>query len=269
MATVKTSDQITIVDVTDAYSVMLSMDAVSLNGAMTSLGTAQSVVVNVSVWRGTDQLTPTVGTPTCPTNVTAKVGAAANSMVPVTITFDSKLNASGKVVIPVTANDVTISKEFTYAIAFKGATGETGAQGATGATGATGKTGATGGTGPTGATGATGGTGATGATGKTGATGATGATGKTGATGAAGEDAITMAITTSAGNIFKNSSGSTKLTAHVYKAGEEVTDLTGLGTIKWYKDGGTTPVGTGAELTVLASSVLDKAVYTAQLEASS
>ena len=86
----------------------------------------------------------------------------------------------------------------------------------------------------------------------------------------AGADAITMAITTNNGNIFKNSTGSTVLTAHVYKAGAEVTGsaLTALGSIKWYKDGGSTAVGTGATLTVNASDVSSKAVYTAQLEVS-
>ena len=90
----------------------------------------------------------------------------------------------------------------------------------------------------------------------------------TGATGAAGADAITMAITTNNGTVFKNSNGSTTLTAHVYKAGAELSSqqIAQLGTIKWYKDGGTTSVGSGATLSVSASSVSSKAVYTAKLE---
>lgn len=49
---------------------------------------------------------------------------------------------------------------------------------------------------------------------------------KQGATGAAGQDAITVSITASNGTVFKNSSGSTVLTAHVFKGGVEqnVTD---------------------------------------------
>ena len=95
-----------------------------------------------------------------------------------------------------------------------------------------------------------------------------GKVGAKGDTGAKGEDAVTMAITTSNGSIFKNSSGSTTLTAHVYRAGSELSsqDVAKLGTIKWYKDGGTTAVGTGATLSVSASSVDSKAVYTCQLE---
>lgn len=81
---VKSSDQITIADITDGYSITLSMDAVSLNGSTTTLGTAQSVTVNVIAHRGHDQIVPVVGAPTCPANVSASVGQAVNSVVPVT-----------------------------------------------------------------------------------------------------------------------------------------------------------------------------------------
>ena len=354
---IKTSDQITIADLTDAYSIMLSMDAISLNGGTSSLGTSQSVTVNVACFRGEDQLTPTVGTPTCPTNVTASVGSAANSLVPVTITFAAALAASGKVVIPVSIGDISINKEFTFAIAFKGQTGGTGATGrgissqttqyAKSSSGTTTPTSGWQDSVPSVGAGeylwtkvttnytsgdptysysvartGTNGTSVTVSTtsvkycksssgttapadssftsdtpvatsvgeylwtktvvtysdGKStkayavaahGATGPQGPQGDQGPKGNAGADAITMAITTSNGNIFKNSSGSTVLTAHVYKAGAEVTgsSLTALGTIKWYKDGGSTAVGTGATLTVNASSVTNKAVYEARLEA--
>ena len=92
--------------------------------------------------------------------------------------------------------------------------------------------------------------------------------GATGATGAAGADAITIAITSSNGTIFKNSSIETTLTAHVYKGGAEVTGaaLTALGTINWYKDGGATAVATGATLNITAGDISNKATYVAQLE---
>ena len=92
--------------------------------------------------------------------------------------------------------------------------------------------------------------------------------GTTGAQGNPGVDAILISITASNGNIFKNNSGSTILTAHVYKAGAEVTGnaLSALGTIKWYKDGATSAAGTGTTLTVNASDVASKAVYEARLE---
>jgi hypothetical protein len=77
-----------------------------------------------------------------------------------------------------------------------------------------------------------------------------------------------MVVLSSGGTIFKNTDVATTLTAHVYKGGQEVTDtaLAALGTIKWYKDGGTTAVATGASLTVNAGDVSNKATYTAELE---
>ena len=98
--------------------------------------------------------------------------------------------------------------------------------------------------------------------------GSNGAKGDKGDTGAAGADALALVITSSAGVIFKNTSIATTLTAHVYKGGVEMTGtaLTALGTIKWYKDGGTTAVATGQTYTISAGDVENKANFTAQLE---
>lgn len=99
-----------------------------------------------------------------------------------------------------------------------------------------------------------------------------------GDTGAAGADAITVSVTSSNGTVFKNNSGSTVLTAHVYKAGAEktVNASTGvvadsLGTIKWYKGASsdTQPSGwpkAAGTLTIAASDVANVQAYTCQLE---
>ena len=99
--------------------------------------------------------------------------------------------------------------------------------------------------------------------------GDTGSKGDPGDPGASGEDAVNMVIASSDGAVFKTGSISTTLTAHVYKGGVEVTGdaLTALGTIKWYKDGGTTVIGTGSTLTVNVGAAIDVTTYTAQLEA--
>lgn len=92
--------------------------------------------------------------------------------------------------------------------------------------------------------------------------------GTNGTNGKDGLDAITMAITSSGGTIFKNTAIATTLTAHVYKGGVEVSGsaLASLGTIKWYKDGGTTAVATGSTYTISAGDVSNKATFSAQLE---
>lgn len=95
--------------------------------------------------------------------------------------------------------------------------------------------------------------------------------GATGATGAAGKDAITLSVTSSNGTVFKNNSGSTVLTAHVFQGGVEqtITDAGvcgSLGSIKWYKGSSTTAIATAKTLTVAASDVTNSVAYTCQLE---
>lgn len=92
-----------------------------------------------------------------------------------------------------------------------------------------------------------------------------------GATGSAGDAAISMSITSSNGTVFKNNTGSTVLTAHVFVGGVEqsVTDAGvcgSYGSVKWYEGTSTTAVSTSKTLTVSASDVTNSAVYTCQLE---
>lgn len=98
--------------------------------------------------------------------------------------------------------------------------------------------------------------------------GTAGANGADGATGAEGAAAVTVEVSSSAGLVFKNTSIATTLTARVYVGGVEVTGsaVTPYGTIRWYKDGGATSVGSGATLTISAGDVLDRATYEARLE---
>lgn len=91
------------------------------------------------------------------------------------------------------------------------------------------------------------------------------------AKGDTGSPTPSMMITSSAGTVFRNGSISTTLTAHVFLVDKELSDktnptLASLGTIKWYKDGGTTPVHTGQNYTITGDNVDSKAVFTAQLE---
>ena len=230
---VKAADQVSIVDVTDAYSVILTSEAYTFLGT-TSAAKPGNCTTQVMCLQGGSEVGFSIGNITCPTGVSASKGTDGKT---ITITASSSMTQPGDVLIPVTVNgtDVTITKRFSCGLALTGATG---AKGDTGAQGPKGET------------------------------GAQGPKGATGATGAAGADAITMAITTNNGTVFKNNNGSTTLTAHVYRAGAELSSqqITQLGTIKWYKDGSTTSVGSGATLSVSASSVSSKAVYTAQLE---
>lgn len=211
---IRSVDQISIVDVTDAYSVILTSEAHAFPGT-TNAAKAGSTTTQIIAMQGASQVacSVTVSEITKPNGVT--VSSDGNGTSPtLTIAVTTSVTTGGVVKIPVHIGDITIMKEFTFTIAY------------------------------------------------------TGATGAQGATGAAGADAVTLSITSSNGTIFKNSAIATVLTAHVYKAGAELTatQIQTLGTIKWYKDGSETAVGTGATLTIDAGDVSHKAVYVAQLE---
>lgn len=235
---IKSSDQISIVDLTDGYSVVLTSDGYTFPGT-TDAAKAGSCTTQVIAMRGSDQIAASVTPANCTVPSGITVSSDGNTTSPtLTITASTGFKTAGVVKIPVLLDNgsITINKTFSVSIAFTGAQGNKGDKGDKG---------------------------------ETGATGATGAKGDKGDTGEAGADAIVMRIDSSNGTIFKNSSVITTLTARVYKAGAEVTGsaLTALGTIKWYKDGSTTATATGQTLTINAGDVTNKATYVAQLEA--
>ena len=357
---IKSADQITVLDITDGYTVSLSMDSISLNGGASGLPSAQTVNVVVTALRGTENITPSITKADCtctPSTVTVGTISTSGYNVTIPVNLPSGLSTSGSVVIPVKITEgsdvITITKTFTFAVALKGQTGGQGPAGTSvtvssvayayqlstsgttvptgtwqstpqaptstqyawtrttttysdGTTAVTytvgGKTG-TNGTSPTvtnsktqyqkstsGTTVPTGTwsdsalapdvnnyvwtkTTVTYSNGNTAVSyavaGKQGAQGPQGNPGAAGADAITMAITTDNGNIFRNTTGTTTLTAHVYKAGADVTGtaLSALGTIKWYKNSTYLSGKDGSTLQVSAADVASKAVYEARLEA--
>lgn len=228
---VKASNQTTVMDITDGYSVTLTNDNYTFLGDTDSVDGTQTTTCQVQVLCGAEQVPCSIGDITLPTGLSI-VSDGKTPIPTLTITATSALTTAGSVLIPVKIGDVTISKTFSYSIAFRGAKGEPGERGLQGLQGPKGEQ------------------------------------GTQGPQGIAGKDAIDMVITSSNGVIFKNTDIATTLTAHVYKGGAEVTGsaLTALGVIKWYKDGGTTAIATGQSLTLNAGDVKNKATYTAQLE---
>ena len=229
--TIKAIGQIDVVDVTDAYNVILTSEAHTFPGSTTA-ALAGSTTTQIIAMRGSTQVAASVdlASVVAPTGVTVTKDSDATEPT-LTIAVSTAVTTAGTVTIPVyiAEKDVTIEKIFSFAIAFVGSTGSTGA------------------------------------------TGPKGDAGSTGATGAPGADALTLVISSSAGTIFKNSAIVTAFTAHVFKGALELTSstnptLASQGTIKWYKDGNSTAVGTGQTLSVTAGTVANKATYVAKLE---
>ena len=279
---IKAVNQIDVIDLTDGYSVILTNDSHTFLGTTNSVNGTQTATTQVMALCGSEQVPCTVGTITCPTGISA-VSDGKSPTPTITITATSALTKSGTITIPIVVNgDITINKTFSYSIAFKGQTGQNGTSVTVSSTSVTYQVGASGTNKPTGEWSATVPNVPNGqflwtktvvkySDGKSTeaySVSYKGTNGSNGSNGTNGKDAITMAITSSGGTIFKNTAIATTLTAHVYKGGVEVTGsaLSALGTIKWYKDGGTTAVATGATYTIGAGDITNKATFSAQLE---
>lgn len=276
---IKAVNQIDVIDLTDGYSVILTNDSHTFLGTTTSVNGTQTATTQVMALCGSEQVPCTVGTITCPTGISA-VSDGKTPTPTITITATSALTKSGTITIPIVINgDITINKTFSYSIAFKGQTGQNGTSVTISSTSVTYQVGSSGTTKPTGTWSTAVPSVANGqylwtktvvtySDGKHTESYSVSYKGTNGTNGTNGKDAITMAITSSGGTIFKNTAIATTLTAHVYKGGVEVTGsaLTSLGAIKWYKDGGTTSVAMGSTFTIGAGDVSNKATFCAQLE---
>lgn len=344
---IKASNQITLIDLTDGYSVVLTNENHTFLGTTNSVSGTQTTTCMIQALCGSEQVACSVGTISAPTGLSI-VSDGKTPVPTLTITATSALTSSGSIIIPVQIGDITISKTFSYSIAFKGATGSNGTSVTVSSTEVTYQASSSGTTTPTGTwvstipsvsagqylwtktvvkysdgksttsysvsrNGTNGSNGSsvtvksTTVTYQVGSSGTTQPTGNwsttipsvsagqylwtktvvtysdgksttsysisrngtNGTNGTNGADALSMVILSSNGNIFKNTNIATTLSAHVYKGGVEVTGtkLTALGTIKWYKDGVTTAVATGSNLTINPGDVNNYVNYTAQLEA--
>ena len=282
---IKSSDQISLVDLTDGFSVILTNDSYTFPGT-TNAAKAGSTTTTIVAMCGADQIPAAVDNSKiiAPTGVTTSVDTDATQPT-VTISVTTAVKTGGTVDIPVSLDggNIIIHKYFTFQIAFTGATGAAGSSAqwysGTKITGTSTTATIFSDSGITAA--------------KVGdmylntdtmntyrctVAGAAAAAkwvyvnnikGAKGDQGNAGADAITMTVTSSNGTIFKNTAITTTLTAHVYKAGAELdaTAIAALGTIKWYKDGSTTALSTtGQTLNIGAGYIENKATYIAQLE---
>lgn len=126
---VKASSQVTLVDLTDAYGVVVGSEAHVFMGDTDSVSSTQTTSFMVSAMCGGTQVPCSVGTITCPTGISA-VSDGKKPSPTVTITATSALRSGGALDIPVTIEGgIVIHKTFSYAIAFTGKTGATGAAG--------------------------------------------------------------------------------------------------------------------------------------------
>ena len=122
---IKSSDQISVVDLTDGYSVILTNDSYTFAGS-TSAAKAGSTTTTIIAMCGANQVPAAVDNSKiiAPSGVTTSVDTDATQPT-VTISVSTAVTAGGTVDIPVSIDNgnIIIHKYFTFQIAFTGATG--------------------------------------------------------------------------------------------------------------------------------------------------
>lgn len=282
---IKSADQITIIDVTDAYSVMLTSEACTFVGGSGGVTAGATCSTEAVAFCGSNQC-PTVNVTAseivCPTGVSATVENSGTSKVKITFKTTATISAACEATIPVAVDGITVNKKFSFAVAKAGTNGTNGTSVSVKSTSVTYQVGTSGTDKPTGAWSTTVPTVPNGqflwtktvvnySDGKSTEAYSVSYKGTNGVNGKNGADAITMSITSSNGTVFKNNAGSTVLTAHVFIAGKEQTiadngNCGSLGVVKWYKAGNTTAVATAKTYTITATDVDNMLAITAQLE---
>lgn len=132
---VKGADQITIVDVTDAYSVMLSSESYVLDGETDGAIVGQNCSTEIVAYCGSEQcssISVAGDEIVCPSGISAVVSGNATNQVTVTFSIDSVISSSCEAIVPVSVEGVTINKKFSFGVAKTGADGAPGEDGSPG-----------------------------------------------------------------------------------------------------------------------------------------
>ena len=111
------SDQITLVNVSDAYSVTLSRETYIFIGNGDGVPAGKKCTTEVTAYRGKDQcsaITITEKQITCPTGISATVSGNGTSKVTVTFTTTATITPPCEASIPITVEGNSFTKQFTF-----------------------------------------------------------------------------------------------------------------------------------------------------------
>ena len=124
---VKASNQVTLIDVTDAYSVMLTSESYTFVGGTGGVGSGQTCTTEAVAFCGSNQcssVSVTAADISCPTGISATVENSGTSKVKVTFKTIATISAACEATIPVVVDGITMNKKFSFAVAKTGATGK-------------------------------------------------------------------------------------------------------------------------------------------------
>lgn len=126
---IKSADQITIIDVTDAYSVMLTSEAYTFVGGPGGVAAGASCSTEAVAFCGTNQCSAvnvTASDIVCPTGVSATVESSGTAKVKITFKTTATISAACEATIPVVVDGITVNKKFSFAVAKAGTNGVNG-----------------------------------------------------------------------------------------------------------------------------------------------
>lgn len=121
---IKASNQVSLVDITDAYSVTLTSEAFTFVGNTTGAPAGLSCTTQAVAYRGTTQCSKvSISTVTCPSGISATI--SNNNTASPTITFKTTatITKACEATIPIVVDSVTVNKKFSFAVAKQGEAG--------------------------------------------------------------------------------------------------------------------------------------------------
>lgn len=124
---IKASNQITIVDVTDAYSALLSSEGYTFVGDSTGAPSGLTCTTQVTAYRGSHQCEEVrVVAVQCPSGISAIINNNRTSSPVITFTTIDIITEASQAIIRIVVDEITITKIFTFSVAIQGSDGADG-----------------------------------------------------------------------------------------------------------------------------------------------
>lgn len=124
---IKASNQITIVDVTDAYSALLSSEGYTFVGDSTGAPSGLTCTTQVTAYRGSHQCEEVrVVAVQCPSGISAIINNNGTSSPVITFTTIDIITEAAQAIIRIVVDEITITKIFTFSVAIQGSDGADG-----------------------------------------------------------------------------------------------------------------------------------------------
>ena len=132
---IKAADQLTVMDVTDAYSVMLTSEAYTFIGNTSGAPSGLSCITEAVAFCGTNQcasVSVDKSSIILPAGISAAVEGSGTNKVKITFTTTAIISSACEATIPVVVDGITVNKKFSFAVAKAGVNGQDGKDGANG-----------------------------------------------------------------------------------------------------------------------------------------